>query len=754
MIRIDVEHTLAGLNNRQREAVEIVDGPLLVVAGAGSGKTSVLTRRIAYLIAARNVAPWAILAITFTNKAAREMRDRLEHLVGAMAQDIWATTFHAMCVRILRRDIEALGYARNFTILDDGDQVTTIRRILRDQNVDTKQFEPRAVLSTIGSAKNMLRTANQYADSAGNPFEKVVAKAYLEYARRLKLNQSLDFDDLIFKTVQLFRDHPDILTFYQNRFHYIHVDEYQDTNHAQYELVRLLAQKRRNLCVVGDSDQAIYGWRGADIRNILEFERDYPEAKTVRLEQNYRSTGNILEIANHVIGRNRNRKEKNLWTEHTEGAKAVLYVAGDERSEAHFIADTVQAGAKPLQDYAILYRTNAQSRVIEEVLLQRGILYRIFGGVRFYDRKEIKDVLAYLRLIANPDDDISFARAIGVPKRGIGDSTLEKLRLLADTQGASLFAVARGLRAGDLGGRAGKAMQQFVAVIDNHHRMRLFVSVTELAESLLKYVGLREALLAEKSLEAEARVENLDELLTVTQEFDVRWRQVSDMPDGVGALEAFLEEVALVADTDLNGGKPAASDTPDDDRVVLMTLHSAKGLEFPTVFLVGLEEGLFPHMRALDSEADMEEERRLCYVGVTRAKQQLYLTTSTQRTIFGQTRRSKASRFLAEMPADRIEKDGVGGAVLAPLLTRGGGPSGASGTIRSFANLQMQIPSSFGADLSVPYEVGDVVEHRKWGEGVISAAVGQQDDLQLTIQFAPPIGERTLLARFAPIQKR
>ncbi|MCL6443518.1 MAG: UvrD-helicase domain-containing protein, partial [Alicyclobacillus sp.] len=434
---------LAGLNPEQQRAVQTTEGPLLVVAGAGSGKTSVLTRRIAYLIATKRVPPWAILAITFTNKAAREMRDRLERLVSpAAAADIWAATFHSMCVRVLRRDADKLGWKTGFTILDDTDQLTLIKHILSDQNVDPKRFEPRAVLSAISSAKNQLRTGAQVRDRAGNLFERVVGDAYLEYERRLKANNSFDFDDLIMKTVQLFEQHPDVLQFYHHKFHYIHVDEYQDTNHAQYRLVKLLAQAKRNLCVVGDSDQAIYGWRGADIQNILQFERDYPEAQVIRLERNYRSTKTILDIANAVIQNNTMRKEKNLWTDAEQGDKAILYEAENEHDEARFIANQIdalrRAGGR-LSDVAVLYRTNAQSRVIEEVLLQAGMPYRIFGGLKFYDRKEIKDIIAYLRLIVNPADDMSFVRVIQAPKRGIGNTSLDKLQAFAAGHGLSLF---------------------------------------------------------------------------------------------------------------------------------------------------------------------------------------------------------------------------------------------------------------------------------------------------------------------------
>jgi len=489
----EVDRILAGMNPEQQQAVKATEGPLLILAGAGSGKTSVLTRRIAYLMAAKRVAPWSILAITFTNKAAREMRNRIEKLVGLVAGDIWATTFHSMCVRVLRRDIERLGYQSGFSILDDTDQLATVKRILNDLNIDSKQFEPRAILGRISAAKNELRTAAKVRDMAGsNPFEQVVGDVYVEYERKLKLNNSLDFDDLIMKTVQLFESAPDVLEFYHNKFHYIHVDEYQDTNHAQYRLVALLAKRRKNLCVVGDSDQSIYGWRGADIKNILSFERDYPDAQVIRLEQNYRSTQTILNIANEVIKNNLERRSKNLWTDNGVGDKAVLYYAADERVEARFITQRIrehisQSGS--YQDIAILYRTNAQSRVIEEMLLQDGIPYRIFGGLKFYDRKEIKDVIAFLRLILNPDDDISLLRVINVPRRGIGETTVAKVQSLATSYGLSLFrAFGQADRAG-VGGRTLKTISAFVQMMEALIAMRSFLTVTELTEGVLQPTG-------------------------------------------------------------------------------------------------------------------------------------------------------------------------------------------------------------------------------------------------------------------------
>lgn len=748
---------LTGLNPQQRQAVQATEGPLLILAGAGSGKTSVLTRRIAYLMAAKRVAPWSILAITFTNKAAKEMRERIEKLVGLAASDIWATTFHSMCVRVLRRDIERLGYQSGFSILDDSDQLSTIKRILSDLNIDSKQFEPRAILSKISAAKNELQTAAKVRDRAGNPFERVVGDVYLEYERKLKINNSLDFDDLIMKTVQLFETAPDVLDFYHNKFHYIHVDEYQDTNHAQYRLVSLLAKRRQNLCVVGDSDQSIYGWRGADIKNILSFERDYPQAKVIRLEQNYRSTKTILSIANDVIQNNVERRAKNLWTENGDGEKAVLFKASDERVEARFIAERImhhQRNSGQFSDIAILYRTNAQSRVVEEVLLQEGIPYQIFGGVKFYDRKEIRDVIAYLRLILNPDDDISLLRIINVPRRGIGSTTVAKVQELATNYGLSLFqAFGQAERAG-VNGRTLKTISAFVQMMEALIQMRGFLSITELTEEVLKRTGYREALKAEKTLEAEARVENLNEFLSVTAEFDADFAGVGEEIANA-RLEAFLTDVALVADIDLNGGRPVVKgDNPEEqnpDKVVLMTLHSAKGLEFPVVFLVGLEEGVFPHSRSLNSDHEMEEERRLCYVGVTRAEKRLYLTTCSTRMLFGQLRAYAPSRFLAEMPRNLIEQSqpeaGSNRTQWAPRARVQGSITGQGSIIGS------NIPDNFGADLSVEYLPGDQVHHRKWGTGTVVEADKSGTDLELIIDFAPPTGRRKLVARFAPIKK-
>jgi len=638
----DPDAMLEQLNPRQREAVTTTEGPLLVMAGAGSGKTRVLAYRIAYLIAKNIAPPWAILAITFTNKAAREMQERVVNLVGPAAADIWVSTFHSMCVRILRKDIERIGYGSSFGILDATDQLSVVRNVMKELNLDTKRFEPKAVLAAISAAKNELVTAEQYADRQGDFFQSIVAKVYLQYQKRLKSNNALDFDDLIMLTVRLFREEPEVLDYYQRKFRYIHVDEYQDTNHAQYALCKLLAARHRNFCVVGDSDQSIYRWRGADITNILNFEKDYPEAKTVLLEQNYRSTSTILDAANAVIANNVGRKAKNLWTERRGGENIVVCEADTEHGEGMFVAGeirrNVEEGRFRYADHAVLYRTNAQSRVIEEILIKSEIPYRIVGGIRFYDRKEIKDMLAYLRLAANPDDDISMERVINVPRRGIGDTTWDKVATEAAARGVSVFRLlCDGLDELDIQARARKALGEFRDLIHNLHQMSEYLSVTELTERAAEMSGYREELRRENTLEAQARLENIDELLSVTQEFEKRNEDKS--------LLAFLTDLALIADIDtLESGEDA------QDAVVLMTLHSAKGLEFPAVFIVGMEEGIFPGSRALMEPEELEEERRLCYVGITRAMRRLYLSYARTRLLYGRTSSNMPSRFLAEIP--------------------------------------------------------------------------------------------------------
>ncbi|MBX6395761.1 MAG: UvrD-helicase domain-containing protein, partial [Alicyclobacillaceae bacterium] len=580
----DAEALLAGLNDAQREAVCWTEGPLLILAGAGSGKTRVLTHRVAYLLATRKAPPWGLLAITFTNKAAREMQERIAQLVGPEARDIWVSTFHSYCVRVLRRHIEKIGFTKSFSILDADDQVTAVKQVLEDLNLDTKKFDPRRVAGAISALKNELISPEEAAIRASDFFQETVARVYEQYQRTLRSNNALDFDDLLMKTAELWEASPEALEDEQRRFLYVHVDEYQDTNRAQYVLVRRLAERRRNLCVVGDSDQAIYGWRGADIRNILDFEADYPDAKVIKLEQNYRSTKRILAAANAVISHNVQRKEKRLWSDKPEGDPIILYEALDEQGEAYFVIDEirrhVEAGGR-YGDIAILYRTNAQSRVLEEALMKSSIPYGVVGGLKFYERKEIKDILAYLRVLANPRDNFSTERILNVPKRGIGEGTVTKAAAFAAARGLSLYEALERVDELGVAPRIRAAIREFVDTMAALRAMVPFLSLTELVDEVLERTGYRAALVEEGTLEAQTRLENLEEFRSVTQEFD---RRAGTGEAGEGSrLEEFLADVALVSDIDL---------TEDGDAVILMTLHSAKGLEFPVVFMVGMEEGV------------------------------------------------------------------------------------------------------------------------------------------------------------------
>jgi DNA helicase-2/ATP-dependent DNA helicase PcrA len=736
---------LNGLNPQQQNAVKTTDGPLLIMAGAGSGKTRVLTHRIAYLMVEKGVNPYNILAITFTNKAAREMRDRIHNMMGGAADEIWISTFHSMCVRILRRDIDRIGYNRNFTILDSTDQQSVIKSILKDKNLDPKKFDPRAILGSISSAKNELITPEEYAKTAGDYIQQVASDVYTEYQKRLRRNQALDFDDLIMITIQLFQRVPEVLEYYQRKFQYIHVDEYQDTNRAQYMLVKLLASRFRNLCVVGDSDQSIYKWRGADIANILSFEKDYPSAQTILLEQNYRSTKRILLAANEVISKNLNRKPKNLWTENAEGNKIHYYRADSEQGEAQFVAgkikEYVNSGKRSYSDIAILYRTNAQSRVMEEVLLKSNIEYSIVGGIKFYDRKEIKDILAYLRLIANPDDDISLQRVINVPKRGIGSGSVDKIANFAQLHEMSMFEALESIELIGLSPKITKGATQFRDLVKNYTQMQEYLSVTELVEELLEKSGYRDMLIAEKSIEAQSRLENIDEFLSVTKNFEDASEDKS--------LIAFLTDLALVADIDKldDDGEKAES-------VVLMTLHSAKGLEFPVVFLMGLEEGVFPHSRSLMEEAEMEEERRLAYVGITRAEEELFITNAQMRTLFGRTNMNPPSRFIKEIPADLLD-----GLELEPAKKPspfGSSAFGAPGASRQAQPQRKAVvrpsTSNTGGD-EIAWKVGDKAQHGKWGTGTVVSVKGAGEGTELDIAFPKPVGIKRLLAKFAPITK-
>jgi DNA helicase-2/ATP-dependent DNA helicase PcrA len=745
---------LNGLNPEQQNAVKATDGPLLLMAGAGSGKTRVLTHRIGYLIVEKRVNPYNILALTFTNKAAREMRDRIRKMMGGTAEEIWISTFHSMCVRILRRDIDRIGFNRNFTILDTTDQLSVVKGILKEKNLDPKKFDPRAILGSISSAKNELIDPVEFKKTANDYFEKIVCDVYEEYQKRLHKNQALDFDDLIMLTINLFKRVPDVLVYYQRKFQYIHVDEYQDTNKAQYLLVKMLAERFKNLCVVGDSDQSIYGWRGADIANILSFEKDYPNASVILLEQNYRSTKRILLAANKVIDNNRNRKVKNLWTENPEGNKLVYYRADSEQGEAQFVAGKIKEltrdGKNNLNDMAILYRTNAQSRVMEEVLLKSNIDYAIVGGTKFYDRKEIKDMLAYLRLISNPDDDISLQRVINVPKRGIGASSVEKMATFAGLHDLSLFKALDTVELMGLSPKITKGTTQFRDLIQNYIQMQEFLSVTELVEEVLEKTGYREMLQAEKSLEAQSRLENLEELLSVTKSFEESNEDTS--------LVAFLTDLALVADID-----SLDDDGEKADSVTLMTLHSAKGLEFPVVFLIGLEEGIFPHSRSLMEETEMEEERRLAYVGITRAEQSLFITNAQMRTLYGRTSMNQPSRFIKEIPEDLLEgiepeqrmntPFGSTGSSFASRGTANGSARTSFATPVTTRKPVMRPVSAIASGEGTGWKVGDKAEHGKWGIGTVVSAKGQGEGTELDIAFPSPIGIKRLLAKFAPIKK-
>lgn len=750
-------HLLSGLNPKQQEAVLKTEGPLLIMAGAGSGKTRVLTHRMAYLLEEKGVNPWNILAITFTNKAAKEMKDRVIRIVGPIGNDMWVSTFHSMCVRILRREAEQIGYSRNFTISDQSETETLMKRIVKERNLDPKKYEPRMILGKISTAKNELLTPKAYANMTGNPFDQIVAECYQSYQRALENAQSMDFDDLIMLTVRLFEEHPDILMYYQNKFHYIHVDEYQDTNYAQYQLVRLMAKKFENICVVGDADQSIYGWRGADMTNILNFEHDYPKAKVVLLEQNYRSTKNILKAANGVISNNQNRKEKNLWTDNDDGERITYYRAQSEHDEARYIVSTMQEQKEKMGrkygDFAILYRTNAQSRVIEDTLVKSNIPYKMVGGRKFYDRKEIKDVMAYLRLLSNPADDLSFNRIINVPKRGIGTVSLERLYAFADQYQYSYLEAAQNVALSPLTGKAAKETANFAKTITDLQKMAEFLSITELVEEMLKKTGYLETLKQEGTLEAESRIDNINEFLSVTQEFE-------RLNEGESDLVTFLTDLALVSDLDNVEEEP-------QEEVTLMTLHAAKGLEFPVVFIIGMEEGVFPSYRSLMEEAEMEEERRLAYVGITRAEQQLYLTNAYSRLLYGRTQNNPASRFLEEMAEDVLEM--ANGAARSPFLAASTSNEPTtyqqrwkneryqrafSETHQPKVKTETQSISqkgNSGAD-KLTWKTGDKASHKKWGVGVVVQTSGEGDGLQLDIAFKD-IGIKRLLASFAPIEK-
>ena len=722
---------LSTLNKSQLEAVTGGDGPMLVLAGAGSGKTRVLTTRIAHLLDERGVEPYNILAITFTNKAAREMRERIFDMAPKQGQGLWVCTFHAACLRILRRQAGFAGFTPHFVIYDAADQKTVIKECLKELNLDDKKFPPPAMGAAISKAKNVLYGPGQLEKKSFDYFSRTACQVYRLYQEKLQKNNALDFDDLLMQTVLLLQQNPTVLAYYQDKFKHILVDEYQDTNHAQYVLVNLLAEKHRNICVVGDPDQGIYGWRGADIGNIMNFERDYPDARVILLEQNYRSTRAILESANRVIGNNQERKPKKLWTAGSAGDPLMLFTARDEHAEANFVVNRIRLWRnnrdKTYGDFAVLYRTHAQSRVLEEKFIAAGIPYVIVGGLRFYERKEIKDLLAYLRLLVNPGDRVSLRRVINEPRRGVGDASLEKIFARADETGlAPLELLEMQEPIPNLSGKAGRAALEFGRVMALLRDLAPKLTVTKLVDRVLEETGYRRALEEEHTIEASTRLENLKEFYTVTIEYN---RQTPG-----GGLDDFLAGLALLTDLD--------EFDPETRRVTLMTLHSAKGLEFPIVFLVGLEEGVFPHSRSLESRQELEEERRLCYVGITRARQVLYISHCWQRTLYGHTRLGTPSRFLRELPpelvsdSDQLENDTTAPtcgkqAIPANNINNGGGQKTPHCT---------------------EFRSGDQVEHRKWGRGTVVGVRGRGENAELRIEFSG-LGIKTLLVRYAPLER-
>ena len=773
------------LNPMQKEAVLHTEGPLLILAGAGSGKTRVLTHRVAYLIDEKQVNPWNILAITFTNKAAGEMRERVDQLVGFGAESIWVSTFHSTCVRILRRHIEYLGYNTNFSIYDSDDQKTLMKQVFKAMDVDTKQFKERSVLGTISSAKDKLIGPDEFLLNAGQDFrQRGIGEIYKEYQKRLRKNNALDFDDLIVKTVELFQNNSEILNYYQERFKYIMVDEYQDTNLAQFKLISLLASKYRNLCVVGDDDQSIYRFRGADIGNILSFEETFPGAKVIKLEQNYRSTQNILNAANGVIRHNRGRKDKTLWTANGEGELIRFKQFVTAREEADFVAREIRDSVYAYQDQAVLYRTNAQSRLLEERCIFYNVPYRLVGGVNFYQRKEIKDILAYLKTIANGVDDLSVLRIINVPKRGIGATTMGKVTIFASEHGMSLYDALREARQIPGIGKAAEKIGTFIGQMESFRARAQSEDYTiqDLIEGIMDETGYQQDLEAEGEVESQTRLENIEELVNKA----VSYEEDSEH----STLDEFLEQVALVADID--------NMDESENRVTLMTLHSAKGLEFPKVYLVGLEDGLFPSMMSINSDdkTDMEEERRLCYVGITRAKNELVITSARQRMVNRETRYCKPSRFLEEVPGELLEEerlepvlgsfgsrnngDGAGGFGRSGISGEAGLPwnqpapgntrtstfgkgynAYASGASQPLSGLGAGSPAGnpgFGKAFTVQkaasldYGEGDRVRHIKFGEGTVKSIRDGGKDYEVTVVF-DGAGQKKMFASFAKLKK-
>lgn len=725
------------LNDRQCEAVKHTEGPLLITAGAGSGKTKVLTCRIAHLLEL-GVAPYRILAITFTNKAAKEMKERVTNLVGAQADSIWLSTFHSFCAKLLRFEVDGFhGYTRNFTIYDSSDQLVLVKDCLKKLNLDDKQFTPRSVLGTISSAKNVLMDAKAFAAKASDFYEQKVADVYALYQEKLRENNAVDFDDLLFLAVRLLQENEEVREKYQSRFQYILVDEYQDTNHAQYALTKILAARWRNICVVGDADQSIYAWRGADIRNIIDFTRDYPDAASIKLEQNYRSTKTILHAANAVIDNNESRPKKTLWTENPTGNKIIHYQAQTEHDEADYIAGVIynrhEISHEPYGDMAILFRTNAQSRVLEEKLMRYAIPYTMVGGTKFYDRKEIKDVLAYLRLLYNPEDSLSLTRIINVPKRNIGATTMEHVAAYAEAQEISLFEALSSTDEIPVTKRAKASLENFAAMIFDLLNDIEGKDVLSLIETVIKQTGYGDMLdkEAEHDPQGESRKENVGEFLSVAKDY------MDSNPEG--NLQDFLENVALVSDVD--------DFESSDSKVTLMTLHAAKGLEFPVVFLTGLDEGLFPHSRTLMDPAQVEEERRLAYVGITRAERQLYVTNAVTRTMYGRISAYMPSRFLTEIPPQFMEDYHRKSAMPQSRTTAVPGKQRISILTKPVAS---SLPKKHA--VTDTFAKGDKVRHKIWGIGTVLDVIGEGPNMQMKIQF-PTKGVRQVVVKYAPLEK-
>ena len=770
-----MQDILKGLNDKQYEAVVNTEGPCLVIAGAGSGKTKVLTHKIAYLIGEKQVKPWNILAITFTNKAANEMKERIGNLVGDVAVDIWMGTFHSICVRILRRFIDRIGFDSSFIIFDTSDQRTLVKACIKSIGLDDKMFTDRSVLSEISNAKNEMLEPDQYTVRANGDFRKEkIALVYEMYQKRLKENNAIDFDDIINYTIKILMENPDILEYYSDKFHYVLVDEYQDTNKAQFTLVTMLASKNGNITVVGDNDQGIYSFRGADISNILNFERDFPGTKIIKLEQNYRCTGNILKAANAVIKNNEVTYKKELWTENEVGNLPAVYSAKNEYDEGTYIAQQIEHLRREeyykYSDFAILYRMNTQSRAIEEILRRESIPYKIIGGLKFYERKEIKDIISYLRLIQNPSDNLSLKRIINEPKRGIGKTSLDKIEELSINSGVPMYEIIKNAEQYGLN-RVFLNSREFVNAIEELRAKKDDIKISDLIKETLKKSGYTQALENENTIEAENRIENLDEFLTVAIEFE------DESADN--KLSDFLEGITLSSDID---NMEEAEET-----VTLMTLHSAKGLEFPVVFLVGMEEGIFPGYKSIGEPKELEEERRLCYVGITRAKEHLFLTCSKQRTIFGSTSCNQVSRFLREIPSDLLDgyDDALGekqesnsnifgdskyswtygskdnGNIKTykidknePKVAAASSSTNSNGfmfrTAESFLNNLTKKSSGANVDLS-KYKEGVRIYHKKFGEGVISNVEPEGDDLKVDIQF-DKVGHKRLMAKFANLE--